>query len=130
MTTLHHKSTGTGLGKYIEHKSRWARYLYAGILVVMVQGLAIGQQEAAKVIRTRQEVEALINNAGASTPVWWNSVGLNYPKTLDLNWPLKPGGKWNNQKNVGQYIWDIVNPNPKRLMRIMNGHGLFFRQSP
>jgi len=32
---------------------------------------------------------------------------------LDLSWPLKPADEgWDNQKNVGQYIWDIVNPNP------------------
>jgi uncharacterized protein with FMN-binding domain len=39
---------------------------------------------------------------------------LNYPKTLDLSWPQKPAGGWNNQKNMGQYIWDVINPNTTR----------------
>ncbi|MDT8299837.1 MAG: FMN-binding protein [Sedimentisphaerales bacterium] len=114
MMVSHHKDTGTASSEHVGHKSRCTRYLFVGIFVVILQGLAFGQQEAAKVIRTRQEVEALIKNAGASTPQWWSSVGLNYPKTLDLSWPMKPGGKWNNQKNVGQYIWDVINPNPHR----------------
>jgi uncharacterized protein with FMN-binding domain len=114
MMTLHHKATGTGLYKYIGGKPRWARYLFAGILVVVVQGLAMGQQEAAKIVRTRQEVEALIKKASTNAPDWWDSAELNYPKTLNLNWPIKAGGKWNNQKNVGQYIWDVINPNPHR----------------
>jgi len=114
MIESHHKDTGTASCEPKGLKSRWPRYIFAGIFVVIVQGLAFGQQESAKVVSTRQEVEALIKNAGTSTPQWWNSVGLNYPKTLDLNWPMKPGGKWNNQKNVGQYIWDVINPNPHR----------------
>ncbi|MCP4258405.1 MAG: FMN-binding protein [Planctomycetes bacterium] len=114
MRKSHHRDTRTGLCKCIGCKSRWSRYLYAGIVIVIIQGLAMGQQKAAKVVRTREEVEALIKNAGASAPDWWDSAGLNYPKTLDLNWPIKPGGKWNNQKHVGQYIWDVINPNPHR----------------
>ena len=114
MVTSYHRATGTGLCRYVGRKSRWPRYLYAGIFIVMIQGLAMGQQETAKVVRTREEVEALIKNAGASAPEWWDSAELNYPKTLDLNWPMKPGEKWNNQKNVGQYIWDVINPNPHR----------------
>ena len=34
---------------------------------------------------------------------------------MELDWPLKPADEgWNNQKNVGQYKWDIINPNPGR----------------
>ncbi len=64
--------------------------------------------------RTRTEIETLIKNVGRTTPDWWDSVQLNYPETLELTWPLKPEGPWNNRKNVGQYIWDIINPNPGR----------------
>ena len=39
---------------------------------------------------------------------------MNYPKSLDLDWPAKPPGPWNAQKNVGQYVWDIVDPNPNK----------------
>ena len=114
MMTSHHKATGTGLRKCVGCKSRWFRYLFAGIFVVMIQGLAMGQQETSKVVRTREEVEALIKKASTDAPDWWDSAELNYPQTLDLNWPMKPGGKWDNQKNAGQYIWDVINPNPHR----------------
>jgi uncharacterized protein with FMN-binding domain len=70
--------------------------------------------EASRVTRTRAEVETLIKQVGASSPDWWDSVKLTYPDTLDLDWPMKPPGKWNNQVNVGQYIWDVINPNPGR----------------
>jgi tetratricopeptide (TPR) repeat protein len=56
----------------------------------------------------------MIAKVGASAPDWWDSVPLKYPDRLDLDWPLNPGGDWNNQKNVGQYIWDVINPNPGR----------------
>ncbi len=60
---------------------------------------------------SRQQVEALIAEAGKTPPVWWNDVKLVYPPTLDLTWTVtnKP---WNPQRNLGQYTWDIINPNP------------------
>lgn len=69
---------------------------------------------AANVQRTRQEVEALIRQAGKAPPDWLATTKLSIPPTLDLSWPDKPQGPWNNQKNVGQFIWDVVNPNPGR----------------
>lgn len=69
-------------------------------------GAAAGQ-------RTKAEIEKLIA-AAATPPDWLESTKLNYPKTLDLSWPEKPQGNWNNQKNVGQFYWDVVNPNPGR----------------
>lgn len=65
-------------------------------------------------IRSKTEVERLIKDAGATLPDWYQSTALNYPDTLDLQWPLKPEGPWNSRKNMGQYIWDIINPNPSR----------------
>lgn len=68
---------------------------------------------AAGVQRSRQEVEALIT-AAATPPDWFDATQLNLPKSLDLSWPEKAEGPWNNQKNVGQFIWDVINPNPNR----------------
>ncbi|MCF7973506.1 MAG: FMN-binding protein [Phycisphaerae bacterium] len=98
--------------------ARWMRTRRLGVLITCVLWMfgATGA-EAAKVDqvkRTRAEVEALIKQVGASSPDWWDSVTLTYPDTLDLDWPLKPSGAWNNQKNVGQYLWDVINPNPGR----------------
>jgi len=62
--------------------------------------------------KTQREIEALIEKLGRTPPDWWESVSLNYPNTLDLTWPRKPPGGWNARRNVGQYFWDIVNPNP------------------
>ena len=65
--------------------------------------------------RTRSQVLKLVNTVGRTKPDWYDSTPLDYPRTLDLDWPLKPPGKgWNNRKNVGQYKWDIINPNPRR----------------
>jgi uncharacterized protein with FMN-binding domain len=65
-----------------------------------------------RIERTREEVQALIDKIGREPPDWFDSTPLDYPRTLDLKWP-NPGKKeWNNQKFVGQYVWDIINPNP------------------
>jgi uncharacterized protein with FMN-binding domain len=65
--------------------------------------------------RSKAEIEKLIAEAGKTPPDWLESTKLNYPKTLDLSWPEgKPDGGWNNQKNVGQFYWDVINPNPGR----------------
>ena len=62
--------------------------------------------------RSSQEMQALIDKLGATPPEWWDSVELNYPRTLDLNWSYPPRGVWENQHYVGQYVWDVINPNP------------------
>ena len=66
------------------------------------------------VVRTRAEVEALIDKQGRTPPDWWDSVPLDFPKSLDLSWPEPAPGGWKNQRNVGQYVWDIINHNPKK----------------
>ncbi len=64
--------------------------------------------------RTPEEVQALVTQTGATQPDWFRSARLNYPKGLDLSWSPQPKGKWDNQKYVGQFIWDIINPNESR----------------
>jgi uncharacterized protein with FMN-binding domain len=64
---------------------------------------------------TRAQLDKLIDEVGRTPPDWFEDAKLNYPPSLDLTWPQQPpGGGWNNQKNVGQFIWDIINPNPNR----------------
>jgi len=64
--------------------------------------------------KTRQQVLAEIDRAGKTPPDWFAATALNYPPTLDLSWTVPPPKGWNNQSNVGQYMWDIINPNPSR----------------
>lgn len=65
------------------------------------------------VVRSEAEVDALINQAGRTPPDWWDSVPLNYPKTLDLTFkPSKEG--WVPDKYIGQYFVSVVRPNPSR----------------
>lgn len=66
------------------------------------------------VTRSEKEIRQIISREGASEPDWLASTKLNHPKSLDLDWPLKVSGPWNESKNVGQYIWGRVNPNPSR----------------
>jgi len=67
------------------------------------------------VTRTEQEIKDLIVQEGKKQPVWWNEVKVDYPTTLNLDFPGSvPDSGWDNQRNVGQFVWDIVNPNPHR----------------
>ncbi|MGB7344684.1 MAG: FMN-binding protein [Pirellulaceae bacterium] len=64
--------------------------------------------------RSKSEVLQYIEDIGSTDPDWLASTQPNYPATLDLDWPLKADGKWNESKNVGQYIWGRVSPNVSR----------------
>jgi uncharacterized protein with FMN-binding domain len=63
--------------------------------------------------RTRAEVEALIQQAGATAPDWYESTALNYPPTLDLTW-TEQKGVYNPQKFLGQYVWGVIDENPAK----------------
>ncbi|HEX5104588.1 MAG TPA: FMN-binding protein [Pirellulaceae bacterium] len=67
-----------------------------------------------KELRSKAEIDALIDELGRTPPDWFETTPLNYPQSLDLSWPDKPPGGWDNQKNVGQYVWDIINHNPSK----------------
>lgn len=65
--------------------------------------------------RSKSEILALIRSAGETPPEWFDSTPLDYPDTLDLSWPLKPPTEgWHSHKNMGQYIWSVINENPSR----------------
>ena len=83
------------------------------VLTPMSDAIATG--DGSSTLRTKTQVLELINEVGQTPPEWFASTPLDYPKTLDLEWPLKPPGKgWNESKNVGQYKWGVINPNPGR----------------
>lgn len=64
--------------------------------------------------RSKAEIEALIDKVGREPPEWFEATAVNTPASLDLTWPEPAPGGWNNQKNMGQYIWDVINPNPAK----------------
>ncbi|MCP4886714.1 MAG: hypothetical protein GY904_08885, partial [Planctomycetaceae bacterium] len=41
-------------------------------------------------MRSRREIDQLIQQIGSSDPPWWDSTPLDFPDTLDLSWPMKP----------------------------------------
>jgi uncharacterized protein with FMN-binding domain len=74
-----------------------------------------GTAPGASSARKRAEVEALIDKLGKTPPDWWNSVQLNYPKTLDLTrWEAPPKSQWNPNRTLGQYFWSVINENPSK----------------
>jgi uncharacterized protein with FMN-binding domain len=82
----------------------------------VLQGGGVAAPAAAGAVavkRTPAEINALITKA-AAPPDWLEATKLNLPASLDLSWPEKPPAPWNNQKNVGQFIWDVINPNTNR----------------
>ncbi|MDB5338350.1 MAG: FMN-binding domain protein, partial [Planctomycetaceae bacterium] len=46
-------------------------------------------------VRTKAEIEALITKEGKTPPDWFDATPLDYPKSLNLDWPKVTGG-WNN----------------------------------
>jgi uncharacterized protein with FMN-binding domain len=67
-----------------------------------------------RVTRSKDEVLKLIETASRTKPDWWDDVPLEYPETLDLSFAPGRPGDWNPQRNLGHYMWSIVNENPRR----------------
>ncbi len=80
----------------------------------VIQAKQADASEKSNQLRSQAEVEALIDKLGRTQPEWWDSVALTYPNTLDLNWPTPPFRQWDNQRYISQYVWDIINPNPRK----------------
>ncbi len=76
--------------------------------------LPLGEGRGEGLTRTKAEIDALIDEQGRTPPDWFETTPLDYPKSLDLSFPKKAPEGWNNQKNVGQYNWDIINPNQNK----------------
>jgi uncharacterized protein with FMN-binding domain len=85
---------------------------YGGKRIELNPAATQAELENGPVTRTPQEVQRLIDVAGSKPPDWLATTPLEYPPTLDLEWPEPAPGPWDNQKNVGQYVWDAINPNP------------------
>lgn len=88
---------------------------YRGKQYVLNEKPTAGEATSGKrVERSRNEVQERIDSIGPTPPAWLASIPLKYPRTLDLSWPDAPDKVWENQQYPGQYVWDIINPNPNR----------------
>lgn len=88
--------------------------------------------EAQNTDKTKEEVNAIITQAGNTPPDWWDSVELSIPENLDTDWPVRrgfqaPGGRGGDRgrrggpgfsqsspSNVDDYITQIIYPNSSR----------------
>lgn len=66
-----------------------------------------------RVERSPREVFEIIERIGKTAPEWLESTPLEYPPTLDLSFPKNVDG-WDANRNFGQYVWDVINPNRDR----------------
>lgn len=64
--------------------------------------------------KSAAELQAIIDRAGSEPPEWLEGLQPRFPDGLDFSWPQPPGGPWDSSRNIGQYVWDRVNPNPSR----------------
>ena len=95
-------------------KSRVKAIVVNGKRIDMKSGATTTVSPAGRTERSREEILAEIDRKGKTAPDWYESTPLNYPKTLDLKWPQPPPKGWNSSKNVGQFIWDRINPNANK----------------
>ena len=63
---------------------------------------------------TASAIAKLVAKGGSEKPDWWDQVTLNYPKTLDLTCAPRKDIGWDPQIKAGVWMWDVINPNPKR----------------
>jgi uncharacterized protein with FMN-binding domain len=58
-------------------------------------------------------IRAIIQKEGKTLPDWWESVKLDYPRTLDLGGRNRVQG-WRPQINLGAHFFTIITPHPNR----------------
>ncbi|MCP4377057.1 MAG: FMN-binding protein [bacterium] len=63
--------------------------------------------------RSTKAIKALIQREGKTLPGWWDSVKLDYPRTLDLAGTKRARG-WQPRINLGAYFYTLVTPYPAR----------------
>jgi uncharacterized protein with FMN-binding domain len=89
-----------------------------GVAIDLKTGKPVGDASqptaATGASRSSREILDEIDRVGRVPPEWYDETPLNFPQSLDLTWPEKATGGWNSSKNVGQYVWDRINPNEGR----------------
>ncbi|MBL8818656.1 MAG: FMN-binding protein [Planctomyces sp.] len=65
-----------------------------------------------KVDRSDADIIREIDTKGSDPPAWLEKTTPDFPKSLDMKWPQPNGEGWDSSKNIGQYVWDRIHPNP------------------
>ncbi len=95
-------------------KDRVKAIFVDGKQVDMKTGVTSATPSTGRAERSREDIIAEIDREGKTATEWYDATPLNYPETLDLAWPMPPPKGWNSSKNVGQFIWDRINPNANK----------------
>lgn len=104
---------------------RFPRRLLPAILILLAASQALAQPAPASApasrpdkpgnTRTREQVEALIEQMGKTKPDWFDATELKYPDTLDLTWSnMDEKTGWEPQKKLGAYLFSVIGENPPR----------------
>ncbi|MDA0284649.1 MAG: FMN-binding protein [Planctomycetota bacterium] len=95
-------------------KSRVRAIIVNGMRIDVRSGSTTPVSPGGVTERSREEILAEIDRLGKTPPHWFESTPLSYPKTLDLTWPMPAPKGWDSSRNVGQFLWDRINPNAKK----------------
>jgi hypothetical protein len=95
-------------------KNRVKAIIVNGMHIDMKSGSTTTVSPGGVTERSRSEVLAEIDRLGKTPPDWFESTPLDYPKTLDLSWPMPAPKGWDSSRNVGQFLWDRINPNANK----------------
>ncbi len=110
-----HDASDVILEVVVGGKTYTRKYPRDKVRSVSIDGTAVAiPSESKPSTRSKKEILDLIAIEGKTLPDWFESTKLSIPPTLDLDWPEPAPKPWDGSKNVGQFIWDRVNPNPNQ----------------
>ncbi|MFC1781648.1 FMN-binding protein [Planctomycetota bacterium] len=109
-------------------------YFLFSIVVISFFGTIVQANNTQITDKTKEEVNALIAQAGSTSPDWWDSVELSIPANLDTDWPVlrgfsqgpgrdrggRGGGRGGrgfyrtSPSNVDEYLTQVIYPNASR----------------
>jgi uncharacterized protein with FMN-binding domain len=102
-------------------------------------------------LKTKEQVDTIIQQTGSISPDWWDSVELSFPQTLDMNWPVQQGftqmggrggrgsrmapgsSRSDFSRSVDQYINNVIYANPSRYkegIRLVHRLMIMHKDSP
>lgn len=68
-------------------------------------------------LKSKAEVEALIEAAGKADPEWLESTKLEYPDTLNLKWEASGQKGWHPDKDLGPHLVTTIGSTPSNYQK-------------